>query len=263
MSDVALTPGVAAVPRPWPRTSPPPTAATAREHLDATLLRVTVDRPLGEVLHDLADASLAALPGARGVALVLTRGTRRVVAASVVGSGAAALDERQEEPGWGPCLGAARSGGEVHVVTAAETVLVGFAAAARRQGVGAAVGVPLPAGPAPVGALGVYAPEEDALGEGCPLLERSRAVAAALAPTAHNLALHARAVEQVEQLHEAMRSRAVIEQAKGVLVARCGITAEEAFERLSRASQDTNVKLRVAAEHLVREATAAGAGSWR
>jgi hypothetical protein len=54
---------------------------------------------------------------------------------------------------------------------------------------------------------------------------------------------------QVEGLQEAMRQRAVIEQAKGVLVAREGCSAEEAFGTLVRSSQHRNVKVaRVAAE---------------
>jgi hypothetical protein len=45
-------------------------------------------------------------------------------------------------------------------------------------------------------------------------------------------------------LSEVARSRGPIEQAKGVLMAAYGITADEAFARLVRRSQDTNIKLR-------------------
>ncbi|WIX79227.1 ANTAR domain-containing protein [Amycolatopsis carbonis] len=50
--------------------------------------------------------------------------------------------------------------------------------------------------------------------------------------------------EENRQLREALQSRAVIEQAKGVLMAqrRCG--PPEAFALLVTLSQDTNVKLR-------------------
>lgn len=54
---------------------------------------------------------------------------------------------------------------------------------------------------------------------------------------------------QVEGLQDAMQQRSVIEQAKGVLVAREGCSVEEAFASLVRASQHRNVKVaRVAAE---------------
>ena len=49
---------------------------------------------------------------------------------------------------------------------------------------------------------------------------------------------------QAAQLREALDSRDAIGQAKGILMARRGISAEEAFEVLRRTSQDVNVKLR-------------------
>lgn len=58
--------------------------------------------------------------------------------------------------------------------------------------------------------------------------------------------------ELVGQLNEAMASRAVIEQAKGILMGRHSCTADEAFEHLARASQDHNVKLREIAADVVR-----------
>ncbi|WP_035858744.1 ANTAR domain-containing protein, partial [Kitasatospora cheerisanensis] len=54
---------------------------------------------------------------------------------------------------------------------------------------------------------------------------------------------------ELEGLRSAMRTRAVIEQAKGLLVGRLGCTPEQAFEELSRRSQQENRKLtRVAAD---------------
>jgi AmiR/NasT family two-component response regulator len=50
---------------------------------------------------------------------------------------------------------------------------------------------------------------------------------------------------------EAMSSRAVIEQAKGVLMAQQGVDADEAFAILSRASQVSNRKLRDIAQGIV------------
>ena len=53
------------------------------------------------------------------------------------------------------------------------------------------------------------------------------------------------------QLLEALESRDVIGQAKGVLMERRGLSADEAFDVLRRTSQDLNVKLREVAETLV------------
>jgi hypothetical protein len=80
----------------------------------------------------------------------------------------------------------------------------------------------------------------------------------ALAPDAHEpallLATHAslaltstaavtRADLVTAQLHQAIESRDVIGQAKGILMARRGISADEAFAELRRASQNLNIKL--------------------
>jgi AmiR/NasT family two-component response regulator len=50
-----------------------------------------------------------------------------------------------------------------------------------------------------------------------------------------------------------MRSRAVIEQAKGILMAHEHITDDEAFQRLTTLSEQANVKLRDLARRLVEE----------
>jgi AmiR/NasT family two-component response regulator len=64
------------------------------------------------------------------------------------------------------------------------------------------------------------------------------------------------AVLEAEQLREAMRSRAVIEQAKGVLMARRRCSPDEAFDVLREVSQTSNTKLREVARALVEEAVA-------
>lgn len=59
------------------------------------------------------------------------------------------------------------------------------------------------------------------------------------------------ALEQLgTQLHEALSSRDVIGQAKGILMERLRITPEDAFDALRRASQRLNLKLREIAQKL-------------
>jgi len=57
-----------------------------------------------------------------------------------------------------------------------------------------------------------------------------------------------------EQLENALTSRAVIEQAKGVLLARTGCSLDEAFDLLRAASQNQNRKLRDVAADVVKSA---------
>jgi hypothetical protein len=61
-------------------------------------------------------------------------------------------------------------------------------------------------------------------------------------------------------LPELVESRAVIEQAKGVLMVVYGINAEQAFRVLQWRSQETNIKLRTLAGQLVGEVPALGGG---
>ena len=70
----------------------------------------------------------------------------------------------------------------------------------------------------------------------------------------YNAQLLAGARERAEQLQQALDSRAVIDQAIGIIRSRSGASAEVAFGRLVRMSQTENVKLRVVAERLVDEA---------
>lgn len=58
-------------------------------------------------------------------------------------------------------------------------------------------------------------------------------------------------VELIGQLQQALETRDVIGQAKGILMIREGITADEAFDILRRASQRSNVKLREVASRVV------------
>jgi AmiR/NasT family two-component response regulator len=56
------------------------------------------------------------------------------------------------------------------------------------------------------------------------------------------------------QLGEALTSRAVIDQARGILMSRTGATPEEAFDQLRSMSQAQHVKLAEVARTLVAEA---------
>jgi AmiR/NasT family two-component response regulator len=58
------------------------------------------------------------------------------------------------------------------------------------------------------------------------------------------------------QLRTALTSRAVIDQAKGILMALHSIQSHDAFDLLVKASQEQNRKLRDVAANFVAEVTA-------
>ncbi len=74
------------------------------------------------------------------------------------------------------------------------------------------------------------------------------------AVTVRNAQLYASATALADQMSEALTSRAVIEQAKGAIMATRRVTADAAFELLRRSSQRRNVKLRDVATEVVRSA---------
>ena len=67
----------------------------------------------------------------------------------------------------------------------------------------------------------------------------------------HVGARRAAARAEVETLADALAARKAIERAKGLLMAKQGLTEDEAFTRLRRASQVSGRPMRVIAEALV------------
>ena len=61
------------------------------------------------------------------------------------------------------------------------------------------------------------------------------------------------AEELIAQLEHALRSRVVIEQAKGILAERLGFTVEDAFDLLRYAARNSRVKLHELAGRVVNE----------
>jgi len=66
-----------------------------------------------------------------------------------------------------------------------------------------------------------------------------------------NAALYTSTAELVKQLQTAMHTRGVIEQAKGILMAKHRYSGEQAFRDLAKASQQSNRKLRDIAQGVV------------
>jgi hypothetical protein len=153
------------------------------------------------------------------------------------------LDAAQSSFGEGPSVRAGATGRHVDVPDLAAEPRLGFLArAADRHGIGAAYAQVLSVGDEVVGVLTLYAREA--------LDDRSRTFVGALAAQA-TVALFG--AKRIAGLAQAVRSRDVIGQAKGILIERDGLDADEAFSRLVGASQSTNLKLVDVARWLVGE----------
>lgn len=163
-------------------------------------------------------------------------------------SGFAALENFQYEHGAGPVWQAMRERRTVVVTAADAEGWPAYARCADEAGVVTSIVIPLTAGDDVLGALSLYATTPVDL-QG---VRAHAEMVADLASTALScMARHAQQVELTSELQTALESRAVIEQAKGMLMAR-GQSADEAFATLRRASQDHNVKLRTVASMVVQ-----------
>ncbi|WP_432507286.1 GAF and ANTAR domain-containing protein [Kineococcus arenarius] len=231
---------------------------TDLSELHAALAGVLIaERTLDDVLGEVVGLARKALRGAESVSSTLLRGER---AFTVAHDGQMALDadEMQYERGYGPCMDAGRAG-QVFVIedTSTEERWPDYARAAAAAGIGSSLSLPLPVQGRSIGALNCYSSHPRAFGEEDVVIGQE--VAAFVAIAVANADAHARSTEDAENMRRAMASRAVIEQAKGVLVERHRITPEQAFTLLTHSSQNTNVKLREVAEELVTTGVLRGA----
>jgi hypothetical protein len=103
-----------------------------------------------------------------------------------------------------------------------------------------------------IGAINTYSHHRDAFAEHAVQLATQFAGPAAVSVC--NARLLADARDRTSRLQQALVSRNVIDQAIGIIRARTGVSADEAFDRLTKISQAENTKLRVVAERLVEEA---------
>ena len=156
--------------------------------------------------------------------------------------------------GEGPCLTALADGRPAHSADlTAEPRWPRFAAAAVASGIQSALSLPLIAQEQVIGALNLYARGPGAFGETPVRLAEKFAENAAGA-----LALGQRLVSYAsltDQLRASLASRAVIDQAVGIIMGQEHWTQDQAFAALRTASQNRNVKLRVLAEEIVTRVT--------
>ncbi len=207
------------------------------------------EHSLESLLHKVTDLATRVLPGEPVTSVtILNEGRPATVASS--GELALDLDEVQYRLGSGPCLEAAASGRPTEIVdTGAATRWADFAGHAAGRGCASVLSFPLPVQESVSGALNVYARQSR------PSDERTRALVSRFAAYAvvpvSNMYLYESALDRLEHLEAALDSRAVIDQAKGILMERFKLTADQAFRALARVSMETNTKVRDVAERFV------------
>jgi GAF domain-containing protein len=220
--------------------------------LDGLSQVMSQEEDLGVILHRACLQAVHAIPEADAASVTLLRGDDPHTAATT-DEVAAEIDHAQCRAGEGPCLDAAKSG-EVMRVSVADAggLWPAFTAAATRSGVTSYLSAPLFVDKEYHGSLSLYGNQPHGFRKlDAALLELYTAAAEGALGNARRYLLSR---QHIEQLRAALSSRAVIDQAKGILMAANRITADEAFERLVRRSQRANVKLRDVATRIVTDA---------
>jgi GAF domain-containing protein len=207
---------------------------------------------LDGVLQLVARLAQRTIPGADEVSVTLVRGSQAHTAV-FTGDLALALDESQYELGHGPCLDASVTAATLSVPEMSNEIRwPDWAARARRAGVHSSLAIGLPVHETVTGALNVYATQPEAFDDEAVTVGQTYAGYAAVALA--NAHLYNTTATLAEHMRTAMESRAVIEQAKGIIMGDQRCTADEAFRILTRMSQDTNHKLRDVAATIVTRA---------
>jgi GAF domain-containing protein len=226
----------------------PESAAEALLRLGTLSLR---ELSMAGLLQTVADLVTGVLPGNPEASVTLLVKDAPFTVAST-GQLAVALDETQYERGHGPCLNAARNGEAIEIAdTRTDDRWPDYARRAVEAGNLSSLAVPLviDEDERVFGSLNLYSRKPDAFDQD------SRSAALAFGPyaavAAGNVYAYQSARNMADHLQAALETRAVIEQAKGILIERFRLPPDHAFRLLVVASMNANRKLRHVAEDLV------------
>lgn len=219
---------------------------------------------MGDTLLEVSQIATDAVAAAEMAGITMLGDRGRPTTAVFTDPEAPEIDVAQYESGAGPCLDAWRTQRVVRIddVAAESERYPAFAKTATAHGVESVLSLPLVAGSNGLGALNLYARVREGFTEDDETLGIELASAASIVLA--NASAYWEANQLSEQLSQAMRSRAVIEQAKGILMGRApNMTPDDAFDVLRKASQRENVKLREVAQRVVDRKDAPSGGTDR
>ena len=199
-------------------------------------------------LSQLAELSLELVPGSAAVGIVVAGDTDWAHSGS--DPTVVSLHRSQLADGTGPVADSLRFGEARRIDDAsAEDRWPEVCSAMATEGLLSCLVLPLRTDRAPGGVLVLYGRER-----GC-FAGTSHDIALLFAAQGgvalRNATLYRNCRQLVDNLRVALESRAVIEQAKGILVGEYGCSPDAAFKRLSALSQNTNRKLKDLAADLV------------
>ena len=231
--------------------------ADLRAGIDALAGLLAGSLGLPELLEQVAAFTCRAIPGADGAAVTLLRVDATDTAVAALAASApfvAAIDEIQYVTlSEGPGITAARDRRPVRSGSlGGEKMWPRFGPRVGRMGVHSVLTLPLLLPDRVVGAITVYSYGKDVFDDHAQ--ELGELFASPAAAAVHNAQVLSEALTLNAQLQRALSSRPVIDQAIGIIRARTGRTAEDAFVQLQGMSQSEHRKLSDVAAVVVDEA---------
>jgi GAF domain-containing protein len=207
---------------------------------------------VGDTLQRLAEISVDAVSSAAFVGMTMLAEDGEPTTAVFTDPESPEIDQAQYREGKGPCLDAWREGRNVRLddIEDARDRYPAFSAACLDRGIRSTLSMAMVVGESSIGAMNLYARLPAGFGDDdeelCGHLARVSGTVLA------NVSAYWTAFDLAENLDRATRTRAVIEQAKGMLMARPPYPdADRAFDMLRSASQRENVKLNAIAQRIV------------
>ncbi|MGH3921370.1 MAG: GAF and ANTAR domain-containing protein [Pseudonocardiaceae bacterium] len=207
------------------------------------------DESLETTLRRVADLAVRTIGSCDAVGMTLFEdGTPTTRAAT--GGLVYEVDHYQYDIDEGPCLQAVRDQRPYEVqVMADEGRWPRFCEHAAQRSIHSSLSLPLTVRGQTMGALNLYSRTSVAFTD--PDRETASLFAGQAAVALSNAQTYAASIRLATQLGDALSSRAVIDQAKGILMEREGVDAETAYRMLVTVSQRSHVKLHEVARQLV------------
>ncbi len=211
---------------------------------------LTEDEVPDEALRRLTELGVELVPGGTAAAVTIAQdGTGLTFAASDQRLGE--LHRLQFDSDDGPVVETLRHNEPRRIDdTMAERRWPAFCHAAATAGFGSCLVLPLRTDRQPAGAVALYGHEPDVFRGAAH--DIALLFAAQGGTAVRNASLYSACRRMVNHLHAGLESRAIIEQAKGMLHAELGVSPAEAFGLLSRYSQNTNQRVRRVSADLVQ-----------